>query len=45
MEKELFDTALGIAAPVYIDKIVFDAAEGQLHIHINFQRGRIYHAV
>ncbi|MCL1911841.1 MAG: ISL3 family transposase, partial [Leptospirales bacterium] len=39
MEKELFGTALGIAEPVYIDKIVFDAAEGQLHIHINFQRG------
>ena len=39
MEKELFSTALGIEEPVYIDKIMFDGTEGQLHIHINFRRG------
>ena len=39
MEKELFGTALGITEPMYIDEIVFDGAEGELHIHINFRRG------
>lgn len=39
MEKELFGIALGIKEPVYIDEIMFDAAEGELHIHMNFQRG------
>ena len=39
MEKELFGVALGIEEPVYIDEIAFDAAESELHIHMNFRRG------
>ena len=39
MEKKLFGTALGIEEPIYIDEIVFDPKEGELHIHINFRRG------
>jgi transposase len=39
MEKELFSIALGIAELVFIDEIVFDGTQGQLHIHMNFQRG------
>ena len=39
MEKELFSTALGIAEPAYIDEVVFDGAEGELHIHMNFRPG------
>jgi len=39
MEKELFRLALGIEEPVYISEILFDAKEGELHIHLNFRRG------
>ena len=39
MEKELFGTALGITELMYIDKIVFDGTEGELHIYVNFRRG------
>jgi len=39
VEKELFSAALGIAEPVYIDEIVFDGNEGELHIHMDFRRG------
>ena len=39
MEKELFSIALGIAEPVYIEKIKFDSIEGELHIHMNFHPG------
>jgi transposase len=39
MEKEQFTTALGITEPVFIDEIVFDGAQGELHIHMNFRRG------
>ena len=39
MEKELFTAALGIEEPLYIEEIVFDRAEGELHIHMNFRRG------
>ena len=39
MEKELFGAALGIEEPLYIDKILFDSAEGELHIHMDFLRG------
>ena len=39
MEKQLFSTALGIAEPLYIDKIEFDGKEGELHIHMDFRRG------
>lgn len=31
--------ALGIEDPVYISEIVFDPAEGELHIHMDFRRG------
>jgi transposase len=39
VEKELFSVALRIEEPVYIDKIVFDTANSELHIHMNFRRG------
>jgi transposase len=39
MEKELFSAALGIQEPIYIDEIVFDGTEGELHIHMNFRHG------
>lgn len=39
MEKRLFETALGMEEPVYIEKIVFNPTEGELHIHLNFRRG------
>ena len=39
MEKELFSVALRIEEPVFIDEIVFDGPEGELHIHMNFRRG------
>jgi transposase len=39
VEKELFSTALGIEEPIFIDEIVFDEKEGELHIRMNFRRG------
>lgn len=39
MEKELFEAALGIAEPLYIDRIEFDSPKGELHIHMDFRRG------
>lgn len=39
MEKELFEKALGLEEPVYVDEIAFDRAGGELHIHMNFRRG------
>lgn len=39
MEKELFSAALGIEEPLYINEIVFDTSEGELHIHMDFRRG------
>ncbi len=39
MEKELFSIALGIEEPVYIDKIVFDSVQGELHLHMDFRQG------
>ena len=39
MEKALFSAALEISEPVFIDEIVFDAVEGELHIHMDFRRG------
>jgi len=39
VEKELFEMALGIEEPVYIDEIAFDGAAGELHIQMNFRRG------
>ena len=39
MEKELFEIALGIEEPVYIEEIKFDKEVGELHINMNFRRG------
>jgi len=39
VEQELFGIALGIEEPVYINEVVFDAAAGELHIHMDFRRG------
>jgi transposase len=39
VEKELFEVALGISKPVYISEVVFDKEEGELHIHMDFERG------
>ena len=39
MEKELFSVALGVDEPLYIDEVVFEPSEGELHIHMDFQRG------
>jgi transposase len=39
MEKELFEKALGIAEPVYIDEVALDEGTGELHIHMDFKRG------
>lgn len=39
MSKELFESALGIEKPLYIEEIKFDEEAGQLHIHMNFERG------
>lgn len=35
----LFGAALGIAEPVYIERIDFDAVQGELHIYMNFRSG------
>ncbi len=37
--KQLFERALGIEEPWYIDKINFDEEEKRLDIHIDFERG------
>jgi transposase len=39
MQQRLFELALGIEDPMFIDKIEFDKVNGELHIHINFKRG------
>ena len=39
MEKELFEAALGIEEPVYIEKIMFDSQAGELRIYMDFRRG------
>lgn len=39
MQEELFGVALGVEEPVYIERIEFDKEQGELHIHMNFQRG------
>lgn len=39
MEKELFEIALGISEPVYIDEITLEKESGELHIHMDFRRG------
>ena len=39
MEKVLFESALGIEKPLYIDEIEFDKKVGKLDVYINFERG------
>jgi len=39
MQKELFEVALGIEKPVFIEEISFDKEIGELHLHMNFERG------
>ena len=39
IQSKLFETALGIEKPLFISKIDFDGAVGELHIHIDFIRG------
>jgi len=39
MEKVLFESAIGIEKPLYIEKIKFDKEIGELHISINFANG------
>jgi len=39
IEKQLFEIALEIEDPVFISKVAFSADEGELHIHMDFQRG------
>jgi transposase len=39
MEKVLFESALGIEKPLMIEEIKFDKEVGELHVHINFERG------
>ena len=39
MEKELFEKSLGIEKPLYIEEIKLDLEKGELHIHLNFERG------
>ena len=39
MESELFEVALGMKLPLYVDVIVFDAATGELHTHMDFEKG------
>ena len=36
--KELFEKALGISRPWFIDSLKFDADNRRLDIHINFER-------
>jgi transposase len=38
MEK-MFELALGIEKPLYISKINFNEASGELHVHMDFERG------
>ncbi len=39
IQAQLFETALGIEEPMFIEKTDFDQTIGELHIHINFRRG------
>lgn len=36
---QLFEVALGVEDPIFIEKIEFDKPDGELHIHMNFRRG------
>jgi transposase len=39
IQAKLFEAALNIESPVYIDRIEFDKETGELHIHMDFERG------
>lgn len=39
IQSKLFESALGIAEPLYIKEINFDENVGELHIYIDFRRG------
>jgi len=39
IQSQLFEVALGVEEPIFIEKIEFDNALGELHIHMNFRRG------
>ena len=39
IQAKLFEVALNIESPLYIDRIEFDREPGELHIHIDFERG------
>ena len=39
ISKQLFEVALGVEEPIFIEKIEFDKQRGELHIFMNFQRG------
>jgi transposase len=36
---QLFEIALGVEEPIFIERIEFDKQCGELHIHMNFRRG------
>lgn len=42
MEKELFEIALSITEPIYIEDLKFNPDTGALHIHMNFHRGATF---
>jgi transposase len=39
VEKELFEAALGISKPLYINEVIFDMEKQELHLHIDFSKG------
>ena len=39
IQAKLFETALNIENPVFIERIEFDKEAGELHIHMDFERG------
>ncbi len=40
--EKLFESALGISSPWYIDGIDFNVEEKLLNIHVNFERGATF---
>jgi len=40
--EDLFQTALGITSPWYIESLTFDAENSRLDVFINFQRGATF---
>jgi transposase len=39
IQAKLFEVALNVEEPIYIDKIEFNKGDGELHIHMDFKRG------